>query len=145
MVNLIIRRILLRINLVSSSIARPTLAGILSYFIARHYYAKGSRDLNPIKEDLERLRLELLGDTELGTSKHRNKKNIGLYHNKVYDTEGIKAGNMFGWRVCPRCGSDNLEGSSYTDYTEDETYFMIRCKGCGNSEFNRTCYKKVLN
>lgn len=37
----------------------------------------------------------------------------------------------FNYKVCPECGSDRLEGSSFTDYAHDDLYFTIVCKECG--------------
>jgi hypothetical protein len=39
--------------------------------------------------------------------------------------------------VCPQCGSPNLERSSATDYKHDETYFSIKCKKCGWSDWTQ--------
>jgi len=109
--------------------------GIISWFIARHYYTKGTKELIPIKEDLERLMIELTGDTEL--AKIATKKIIDLYHKKVYDIDSIRKGDPFGWKVCPECGSKNLEGGSYIDYEGDEVYFLIKCKDCGKCEVSQ--------
>lgn len=43
----------------------------------------------------------------------------------------------FGWLVCPSCGSADLHRSSATDHASDNTYFMIECGGCGNSDWTQ--------
>jgi hypothetical protein len=54
---------------------------------------------------------------------------IKRYHEAVLD-----AGNPndpLPYKLCPECGSADLERSSVTDYEHDETYFSISCRKCG--------------
>lgn len=43
----------------------------------------------------------------------------------------------FPFRVCPECGSENLQRSSTTDYEHDEIYYSIKCKDCGWSDWTQ--------
>jgi hypothetical protein len=46
-------------------------------------------------------------------------------------TDGISTGgDPLPYRVCPRCGSGNLERFQVTDYARDDQYYCIRCKEC---------------
>ncbi len=47
-------------------------------------------------------------------------------------TDGAaKGGDLLPYRVCPMCGSGELERFEAIDYERDDTYYCIRCKGCG--------------
>lgn len=44
--------------------------------------------------------------------------------------------NLWEYRVCPRCGSPNLQAGESTDYERDDIYDTIRCEDCGWHEAN---------
>ncbi|MHA1368997.1 MAG: TIR domain-containing protein [Promethearchaeota archaeon] len=56
---------------------------------------------------------------------------VKKYHEVIYDPN---AKDPFGIVVCPRCGSERLKGSSFTDYQHDEVYFILACEECGWSD-----------
>lgn len=59
---------------------------------------------------------------------------VRKYHEVIFDYE---LGDPFGLRACPECGSQNLEGNSFTDYNRDENYYFLKCKDCEWSDWTQ--------
>jgi hypothetical protein len=59
---------------------------------------------------------------------------VKKYHEIIQDPKGQ---DPFGLRACPKCGSTNLQGGTYTDYERDEVYYVLTCKECGWSDWTQ--------
>jgi hypothetical protein len=59
---------------------------------------------------------------------------VKKYHEVIYDPDGK---DPFGLVACPKCGSDRLHGSSFTDYDHDDVYYILQCKECGWSDWTQ--------
>lgn len=57
---------------------------------------------------------------------------VRKYHEVIQDEA-----SPFGVRVCPKCGSEDLECSSATDYERDELYYFVNCRECGWSDWTQ--------
>lgn len=60
---------------------------------------------------------------------------IDLYKKTVFDENPEDQGGAwypFGYKVCPNCGSDGLDGSSFP--YEEDTVIEVKCKECGWNE-----------
>lgn len=55
------------------------------------------------------------------------KQIVQLYNNKVFN---FKSGDPLPYNFCPRCGSKNLQGGSYTNTERDDTYHSLECQDC---------------
>ena len=53
---------------------------------------------------------------------------VKKYHELIYDQH---AKGPLAYAACPKCGSDQLIGSEYTDHKHDEVYYGIYCRECG--------------
>jgi len=59
---------------------------------------------------------------------------VKKYNEVIYD---YNSEDPFKIKACPLCGSNNLEGSSCTDYNHDETYYFIKCRDCGWNDWTQ--------
>ncbi|PIP17557.1 MAG: hypothetical protein COX43_03700 [Parcubacteria group bacterium CG23_combo_of_CG06-09_8_20_14_all_35_9] len=70
----------------------------------------------------------------VGKEKVRSKEIVKQYWKEVFDED---SDDPLPFKICPRCGNDALNRSSYTDYEGDEVYYIVECKKCGWSEWTQ--------
>jgi len=87
------------------------------------------------KDDIERDREEIVKSV-LGKkpSQSFTKEILKKCKMLIYDNF---SNSPLPFRVCPICGSENLQWSSATDYEKDETYYYVKCNDCGWSDWTQ--------
>jgi predicted RNA-binding Zn-ribbon protein involved in translation (DUF1610 family) len=87
------------------------------------------------KDDQEKDRGEIVKSIlEEKPTQNLTKAVIKKYNELVYD---IISNSPLPFRVCPLCGSNRLQRSSATDNEHDETYYSVKCKDCGWSDWTQ--------
>ena len=113
------------------------LGGTISWIISLYFYRRSSKDLG---NKLERLIPET---KEILIENLKNKPEdidltarqiVNLYKNKVFDLE---SSDPLPFNHCPKCGSDKLKRSSFTDEKRDDNYYSIECGECGWSDWTQ--------
>ena len=59
---------------------------------------------------------------------------VNKYNETIYEENSI---DPLPFKACPNCGSDRFERSSFTDYSGDEVYYLIKCKECGWNDWTQ--------
>ena len=104
--------------------------GSISWIISRHYYNRGNKEIP---------RWLLPGIKEILAKKPDDidwtaQQIVNLYNNKIFD---FGSGDSLPFNHCPKCGSDKLKRSSFTDEKRDDAYYSIECEECGWSDWTQ--------
>lgn len=102
------------------------LGSSLSWLVLRYYYKLGDKQ-TPSWFSLEKIKDILTKNPE--NIDWTAKQIVNLYNNKISDDSC-----PVGYKFCPRCGSDNLDGDTFNDYDADEIYYILSCRDCGWSD-----------
>lgn len=105
------------------------LGAMISLAISYHYYKRNSLE-KPDWFSVESIKEILTEHPE--DIDWTAKQIVKLYNNKVYDKD---SSDPLAYNCCPRCGSEQLNRSSYHDEERDNLYFLINCENCEWSDY----------
>lgn len=86
---------------------------------------------NDSDKDREEIIKSILGERP---SQSLTKAIIKKYKELVYN---LISNDPLPFNICPSCGSNRLQRSSATDYIHEDTYYSVKCKDCGWSDWTQ--------
>lgn len=104
---------------------------VLSWIISRHFYRRSNKEtpdwfsITNIKEVLTKKPDDIDWTAQ---------QIVNLYNNKIFD---FGSGDPLPFSHCPKCGSDKLKRSSFTDEKRDDAYYSIECGECKWSDWTQ--------
>lgn len=106
------------------------LGAFASWGISHYYYNRGNREvprwlLPGIKEILAK------NPDDIDWTA---KQIVNLYNDKIFN---LGLSDPLPFNYCPKCGSDKLKHSSFTDEKRDNVYYSVECGECRWSDWTQ--------
>jgi len=107
--------------------------GIISWVISHAYYKKSNESQRNITSKLteELKEIILKSDIEKFTVKDLNR----LLEEKIINKNAKDCSELY--KMCPKCGSEDLKISIATDHEHDEQYCIYKCNTCYWSDWSQ--------
>lgn len=107
------------------------LGTFFGWVISHVYYLKSNKDQNAVYNKLEDSVRDIIRSDQ--REKLSVKELNELLDDRVMDPEDS---SPFPYKVCPKCGNEDLKRTSHDDYEREETYYVIGCTECGWSDWS---------